>query len=133
MPLKTEDRTTLVEIRIEKSGKTLQDAQLLADNQRWAAAANRLYYAAYYAVSALLLKNGISVKTHEGMIQMFGKHFIKSGIVSQEMGKTYSSLFSLRLTGDYEDDYNVTQADVMSIFKEAEALIAETINLTNNQ
>lgn len=36
-----------------------------------------MYYACFYAVSALLLHAEIDgVKSHEGVRQMFGKHFI---------------------------------------------------------
>ena len=99
----------------------------------WAAGANRLYYAAYYAVSALLLNNGISVRTHEGVIRMFSMHFVKTGIVSKEMGSLYTKLFSLRLTGDYDDDYSVTKEDVTTKVKGTKVLIQIIINLINPQ
>lgn len=132
MTLKSDDRKSLVELRIEKSFNALQDAQLLADNGRWPAAANRLYYAAYYAVSALLLKNGLSVKTHEGVIQLFGLHFVKPGIVDSSQGKLYSNLFSLRLTGDYDDDFNLTEEDVLPKMKNTESFIKKIVELTIN-
>lgn len=56
MPLRSGDRKSLVDFRIEKSDMAMRDAHLLAENGRWVSAANRLYYSAYYAVSALLLK-----------------------------------------------------------------------------
>lgn len=132
MTLKDEERTTLVQIRTEKASKTLEDAKKIIEGEMWSAAANRLYYAAYYAVSALLLKNGISVRTHEGIIRMFGMHFVKNGIVSSEMGTTYSKLFSLRLTEDYDDDYNLTENDVLPKVKDAENLIEEVLRLIKN-
>ena len=98
----------------------------------WAAGANRLYYAAYYAVSALLLQKGYPVKTHDGVVQMFGKHFVKTGIVDREMGALYSKLFSLRLTGDYDDDYTITENDVVSKIEATELLITTVIELTNS-
>ena len=41
-------------------------------------AANRLYYAAYYAVSALLISYKYEASTHNGVIQMFGKVFLRN-------------------------------------------------------
>ena len=41
--------------------------------------------------------------THNGVIQMFGKAFLKNNIIDKKYGKTFNQLFSLRLTGDYED------------------------------
>ena len=37
-------------------------------------AMNRLYYAAYYAVIALLLENGITAQTHAGVKQMLEQY-----------------------------------------------------------
>ena len=59
-------------------------------------------------------------------------HFVKNGIVSSEMGTTYSKLFSLRLTGDYDDDYNLTENDVLPKVKDAENLIEEVLRLIKN-
>lgn len=44
-----------IEYRLSKALEALQDAKLLAGNNRWNACINRLYYSCYYAVSALLL------------------------------------------------------------------------------
>jgi uncharacterized protein (UPF0332 family) len=44
-----------IKYRLEKSDESLNDAKLLAQNQRWNACVNRLYYACFYAVMALLL------------------------------------------------------------------------------
>ena len=66
-------------------------------------AANRLYYAAYYAVSALLVSYKYEASTHNGVIQMFGKAFIKSKVLERRYGTIFNQLFSLRMTGDYED------------------------------
>ena len=46
--------------RLAKATEALRDAKLLAENESWNACVNRLYYACYYAVSALLLKNEVS-------------------------------------------------------------------------
>lgn len=46
----------LVLYRIEKARNTLEDAHILASSERWNACVNRLYYACFYAVTALLLK-----------------------------------------------------------------------------
>lgn len=47
----------LVEYRIERAYKTMEEAALLEEKGYYNAAVNRLYYACYYATEALLLKN----------------------------------------------------------------------------
>lgn len=91
--LTDEERKTLVANKVRRSRETWTEAKGIIANGYWYAAANRLYYACYYMVSALLLKKGVSANTHGGVIGLFGLHFIKSGIISHEMGKLYSQLF----------------------------------------
>ena len=98
---------------------------MLVDNQLWNTAVNRLYYACYYAVSALLIKHDIQAQTHAGTRRMFGLHFIRSGSISKESGKFYSNLFDKRQTGDYEDFLDHTREDVESLIQPAQKLIQE--------
>ena len=67
------------------------------------AAVNRLYYACYYAVIALLVKNHIAAQTHDGVKQMFGLHFIVTGEIDRKYSRFYSQLFNDRMSGDYDD------------------------------
>lgn len=57
----------LVEYRKRRSIETLEEADLLAENGRYNAAINRLYYACFYLVCGILARNHISARTHEGV------------------------------------------------------------------
>lgn len=96
----TED---LINYRLSRSKDALDDARILAEHAKWNAAINRLYYAAYYAVIALLLKHNYKPVTHNGTKSLFTEHFIKTGILPKDYGKLYSQLFSWRQKGDYDD------------------------------
>ena len=133
MSLSDEERMVLVKYRLEKSHTTLEQAKGNIELEYWETVANRLYYAAYYAVSALLLNNGLSVQTHSGIIQMLGYHFVKKGIISDELGKHYSRLFSMRQTGDYGDTFGLTAGDIMPMVEPTEKLIALITELLNQQ
>ena len=101
--LNDEDRREIVKYRLEKSLRTYNEAVGSIANGYVETAANRLYYAAYYAVSALLVSFKYEASTHNGVIQMFGKAFIKSKVLERRYGTIFNQLFSLRMTGDYED------------------------------
>ena len=75
----------------------------MADNMHFNAAMNRLYYACYYAIVSLLLKSDIPANTHAGVKTMFSLHYISKGILPKELGKTFSRLFEIRHSGDYDD------------------------------
>ena len=53
------------------------------------------YYAMYSSDLALLLKKGISPKTHEGTIRQLAKEYVKKGLLSKE---SYGYLYDARET-----------------------------------
>ena len=67
----------LIKYRTSRSLETLKEADLLIQNEFWNASINRIYYACYYAVSALLLKSNINSSSHKGIRQLFGLHFYR--------------------------------------------------------
>ena len=55
----SEQKWDLVQYRLANAKKTLREVDLLIQNRLWNIAVNRLYYACFYAVTALLLNNEI--------------------------------------------------------------------------
>ena len=100
--LDEQSRQALIQYRIERTDETMEEVRILADSGHYNAAVNRLYYACFYAVQALLLKHHIAANTHAGVKMMLGLHFISKGIISVEHGKTFNTLFEKRHSGDYE-------------------------------
>ena len=118
------DRKEVVKYRLEKANRTYQEAVGSIKNGYVETAANRLYYAAYYAVSALLISYTYEVSTHNGVIQMFGKVFLRNNIIDKRYGKIFNQLFSLRLTGDYEDRHILDmETEVLPLVEPAKELI----------
>ena len=113
MSLSAEERGAVVMFRIEKSTRAYEQAKGVIGLKYWETIANRLYYAAYNAVSALLIANGDTAQTHSGVIHLFGLHFIKTGLLPAEMGRLYHKLFTMRQTGDYDDTYGLVEEDVL--------------------
>ncbi len=87
----------------------------------WNACANRLYYAAFYAVSALLVRNGHRATKHSGIKALFNRHYVKTEVVSKEKGRLYNRLFDLRQEGDYIDFVSLDRETV-------EPLVSETVD-----
>ena len=129
MSLNIEERTAIVEFRIEKAQRAYEQACGVVEKSYWETIANRLYYAAYNAVSALLIAYGYSAQSHSGVIHLFGLHFVKAGIMSKEQGKLYHDLFTMRLTGDYDDTYGLNESDVLPYMEPAKQLIQEATEL----
>lgn len=102
------NREEYVNYRFHRVEESYEEALILAKEERWNAVINRLYYACFYAVIALLIKNNISTQTHDGARTQFGLIFVKTGIIDKESGKLFSKLFDYRQKGDYGDlfDYD---------------------------
>lgn len=81
---------------------------------------NRIYYACFYIVSALLLKYKLVSKTHTGTKILFQKEFVKRGLIENEWSKLYQDLFDLRNEGDYEDMVEITKEEVDELMPLAE-------------
>jgi uncharacterized protein (UPF0332 family) len=93
----------IIEYRRNKASDTIIDARILFERKRFFSAVNRIYYALFYEVTALLGTKNISSPKHTGIKSLFFIHFIKTNIVDKEIGKFYSRMFDLRQDGDYDD------------------------------
>jgi uncharacterized protein (UPF0332 family) len=120
-----EERKELVKYRIKKAWETFNEVDLHVKNELWNTAVNRLYYACYYAVIALLVDKDIHAQTHSGVRQMFGLHFIKSGLIDKDSGKFYTDIFDSRQTGDYDDYIDFKREDVLDMLAPANELISK--------
>ena len=88
----------------------------------WNHVANRLYYSAYYAVSALFVQQGINIKTHNGIRIKVHQELVKQNKLSLEFGGLYDELFNKRQEGDYGDFLIMPK-------EKTEPLIQETFEL----
>ncbi len=61
----TRAKNDLINYRIARAKDTYDDALILAEKKKWNSTINRLYYAAYYAVMALLLDSDLKPTTHK--------------------------------------------------------------------
>lgn len=90
---------------------------------------NRLYYACFYAVSALLVQEGMSSSRHAGIRSLFNRHFVKTGKISVETAWIFNDLFERRQEGDYVDFVRFEESQVRSWMPPAEAFVETVTNL----
>jgi len=123
MGLTDTERQVLVDLKIERANETIDEVPFLIEKGFYRTAINRLYYACYYVVSALLLKNCYEARTHNGIIALFSMNFVKTGIVDTKEGQLYRSLFELRQTGDYDEVKVIEKEDVATRLQSAKDFI----------
>ncbi|HOM86290.1 MAG: HEPN domain-containing protein [Tenuifilaceae bacterium] len=120
-----EERLEYSKNRIETAYKTVDAAKLLAENGFWNSAINRLYYAVFYAVNALLVVKEIYPQSHSGMKSQYSLHFIKTGRMDIRYGKLLAQLYDWRQKGDYENMYDYDSESVKPLFEPVLEMISE--------
>jgi uncharacterized protein (UPF0332 family) len=121
----TDGQKDLVHYRMERAFETLQEARLMLESGHLHGAANRIYYACFYATVALLLTRGLSSPKHSGVMALFNRHFIKEGIVPVEMGKFYSRVFDNRLESDYGEIVEPKEEDIKADIEKAQEYLEQ--------
>jgi uncharacterized protein (UPF0332 family) len=129
MTLDNQNRSIIITLELEKSHLNLAQANLARDNDYWDLVANRLYYALFHAISALLIKNMIPVKSHKGAIMMFNYHFVRTQIFEIEEGKIVSFLQSKREEADYNCAMSIKKEDIEPYFELCVSIIEKIGNL----
>lgn len=118
-------KADLIKYRREKADDTLEDARILVERKRWSSAVNRIYYALFYEIVALLQTGDFSSPKHSGVRSLFNKHFIKTGIIDIGIGRFFNKMYDFRQKGDYEDFIYFKEEDVSDWIKQAEKCIKE--------
>jgi uncharacterized protein (UPF0332 family) len=113
--MNADNKQEYVKYRIDSAFNAYNAASILAENGFWNSAVNRLYYAVFYAVNALLVQNDIHANSHSGTRSQFTLHYIKTGKLDKKFGKLLAELYDWRQKGDYENifDYNAESVNPM--------------------
>lgn len=131
MSLSNEERNILVALELKKARETYAEIEVLVGANRLNGAANRMYYAVFHAVCALLINDGIQVNTHRGSHALFSQHYIKTGILPREYGQLYNQLQTMREESDYNCAYDVEMDELQQRLEPARRLIEDIEKLVN--
>lgn len=125
MNLSDSERATIVSLELDKAHKTFADMEFCAKEQKWEAAANRLYYALFHAVSALLINGGQNVKSHRGIMSLFGQQYVRTGLFSREDGSLLSDLVIMRDNADYNLFFEASEEKIVPYIEPTRQLIGK--------
>lgn len=125
-------REELIKYRLMRAKETLEDAEILFDNDRWFSTVNRVYYAMFYAVNGLLLTKGLNSSKHSGVLSLFNKEFVNKGIVDKELGRFYNEMFEFRQKADYKDLVKFEGRDVKLWIKKGVSFVGKINDLAES-
>lgn len=95
----------------------------MAGSGHWNTCVNRLYYACFYAVTALLLQNDLSATRHTRVRSALNREFVRAGLVPIDLGNLYNDLFEHRSEADYVEFVTFTEGQVRPWIEEARRFI----------
>ena len=120
----TENRKSLIEYRLTQARDSIREADVLNQGgMSRRSVMNRLYYAMFYTVLALLQEKEMGTSKHSGAISLFDREFVKTGLFAKDMSKVLHRAFELRQKGDYMEEVEVTSDDVDEIRPAAELFV----------
>jgi uncharacterized protein (UPF0332 family) len=128
----SEAQKTLIRLWLEKAEDSLASAELELNASHANFAVNRLYYACFYAVTALLLQDGKQFARHSAVKSEFGRTYIKPGRVDVKWNKFYQKLFDDRQEGDYIPTATFEASDVSTCIQRAREFIGLVCGLIND-
>lgn len=119
---------TLVRRRIVTAQKRLEAARLLLNEGYTNDALSKSYYAIFAAANALLASEGLQSRKHTGVISLFSKHFVKSGLIAKEFSKILVRTRDARELSDYADFFEAKKEEAVEQTKDADRFIDMAIS-----
>ncbi len=132
MSLSDNERQIIVKRELEKAQRTYEDMLFNAREGKWEAAANRIYYALFHAVSALLINDGYGVKSHRGVLALFGEHYVRTGLFPRNDGSLLSELVIMRDNADYNCFYEADERNLSPFIEPTRLLIEKITQYVNS-
>ena len=125
------DNSEEITANLQRAETSIRAAKDLVEKGYYDIAASRAYYAAFYAASALLLKENIDTSKHSGVIASIHRLFVKEGKLDEEQGKNLNWLFELRGVGDYGVSEHVSSGEAHKAIKVSEEFLVSAIKILN--
>ena len=91
--------------RIQEAKNSLKVAEHCLKEDLYKDSINRSYYAAFYAIKAVLALGTIDFKRHKDVVAYFNKEYVATNVFPRELGKRLGMLKQLREKSDYDDFY----------------------------
>ena len=110
---------------LEKSARSIAAGETLLSGGHLEAAANRAYYAMFYAVLALLATRKRETSKHSGAISLFDREFVKAGTFDKDFSRWLHEAFDLRQRADYAIEFQVTTKEAEMTLEHAVSFVGE--------
>lgn len=109
--------------RMNNAEETLDTAKLCIEHKRYKDSINRCYYAAFYAVKAVLALEKVDFKRHKDAVAYFNQRYVAVNVFDREIGKLLGRLKRKRETSDYDDFYIASSEEAAEQYEAAKRIV----------
>ncbi|MGL4943485.1 MAG: HEPN domain-containing protein [Thermoguttaceae bacterium] len=88
-------------------------------------AQNRVYYAIFYAVSALAKANNFTTAKHSQLLGWFNKNYVATTIVDRDVAAIYPEMYEFRQKCDYSFTFKPQREVLLQNLDNAQKFVAE--------
>jgi uncharacterized protein (UPF0332 family) len=113
----------LIKYRMEQADETLKEAEILFENASYRGTINRAYYSMFYSVLALLTMKKLGSSKHSGVISLFDREFVKTGLFTRDKSRSLRIAFDRRQTHDYGELIKIEKDIAHDTLKDARGFI----------
>lgn len=110
---------------LSTADEALESARSESAAGRHRFAMNRVYYACFYAASAMFLAEARHFVKHAGVRAAVHQDLVKPGRLTAEMGKFYDEAFTARQAADYGQFATFDEGIVRSSIERAQRFVLE--------
>ncbi len=116
--------TALLRYRMQQADETFHEAEILFNQSAYRGTINRAYYAMFYSVLALLATRKLGTSKHSGVIGLFDREFVKTGLFPRELSRSLRLAFDLRQTHDYGELIEIDEQIARETLNEAKVFVS---------
>lgn len=128
-----EEKSDYISKKLKKANSLLDQINNLIQFEYFDTSINRIYYASFYAVQALLAKQDLFPKTHKGTLNLFALHFINEKKIPSELESYFPRIMDQRFLADYGADDFADKEVVNDLLLKATDFIRHIENLLNEK
>ena len=119
----TDKAVNLSKYRLQNAKDTLDAASLCLERRLYKDTINRSYYAAFYAVKAVLALEEVDFKRHKDAVGYFNRNYVATEIFAKDIGRKLGRLKQERESSDYDDFYIASANDAVEYFENAKFIV----------
>ena len=98
----------------------LDDCALFLDEGRFRSSVDRAYYSIHFGAVALLVSLGVEApRSHRGLVNLFGREIVKTGVLGEEYGDIVSYALRERTISTYDAVAEISEAETEEVVNKA--------------